>query len=72
MGRDACRYDLENAAVRDEAEITRLRKQFGGLHGVSSILNLGVVVCAVAHAWWLGRFLSLPSGALLTAKSFGL
>ncbi len=50
------RYKLEAepAAVRDEAAIAKLRKQFGAWHGASSLLNLVALVAAVAHGVWLG------------------
>ena len=53
------RYALENAKVRDEGKITALRKQFGKWHGISSLLNLVVLVCAVGHAYFLGGRLLL-------------
>ena len=51
------RYQLENAAVRDEDAIRVLKKKFGKFHGISSLLNLIVLVCAVGHAWYLGGHL---------------
>jgi prepilin signal peptidase PulO-like enzyme (type II secretory pathway) len=53
------RYELENqgAAVRDEAQIKELAKQFGKWHGISSLLNLIVLICAVGHAYYLGGLL---------------
>lgn len=76
------RYQLENAAVRDEGRmmvikkildnkynnidaisncnadaIRVLKKKFGKFHGISSLLNLIVLVCAVGHAWYLGGHL---------------
>ena len=59
------RYALENApvgATRDEARISALRKEFGKLHGISSMLNLVALVAAVAHGAWLASHLSLPMG----------
>lgn len=54
------RYELENApGARDETAIKALSKQFGKFHGISSLLNLIVVVCAVGHAYYLGGQLSL-------------
>lgn len=47
------RYALENAAERDEARITALKKTFGKWHGISSLLNLVNLVCAVGHAFFL-------------------
>lgn len=47
------RYKLENSPNRDAAEIKRLYKQFGKLHGLSSTLNLGSLVAAFVHGWWL-------------------
>lgn len=50
------RYELENAkdTPRDENAIKSLAKRFGKLHGISSLLNLVVLVCAVGHAYYLG------------------
>ena len=54
------RYDLENAeGPRDEAAIKALTKKFGAFHGISSLLNLAVLVCAVGHAYYLGAFLHI-------------
>ena len=50
------RYALENepASERDEARISALKKTFGKWHGISSLLNLVNLVCAVGHAFYLG------------------
>lgn len=53
------RYALENAEVRDEEKISALRKTFGKWHGISSLLNLINLVCAVGHAFYLGGLLVL-------------
>ena len=54
------RYALENALEeRDEGAIKALAKQFGKWHGISSLLNLAVLVCAVGHAYYLGGRLAL-------------
>ncbi|PRW60938.1 Transmembrane 205 [Chlorella sorokiniana] len=53
------RYDLENAAERDEGTIKALAKQFGKWHGISSLINLATLVVAVGHGYWLaGRLLA--------------
>jgi len=54
------RYKMENeaAAVRDDAQIKVLAKQFGKWHGISSSLNLIVLICAVGHAYYLGGLLA--------------
>eukprot|EP00889_Picochlorum_renovo_P005416 jgi/Picre1/32446/NNA_007792.t1 len=53
------RYALENAeGERDEGRIAALKKTFGKWHGISSLLNLVVLVCAVGHAYYLGGQLS--------------
>lgn len=57
------RYDLENAAERDEDKIKALAKQFGKWHGISSLINLGTLVAAVGHGYWLAG--CLLSGGLL-------
>ena len=49
------RYELENATgVREDDKIKALAKQFGKWHGISSLLNLIVLICAVGHAYYLG------------------
>lgn len=49
------RYDLENATgPRDEAAIKKLKGKFGMWHGISSLGNLIVLVCAIGHAYFLG------------------
>ena len=53
------RYALENApGARDDAGIKALYKQFGKWHGISSLMNLGNLVCAVGHAYYLGALLA--------------
>jgi hypothetical protein len=62
------RYELEGmgAAGRDEARVAALRKEFGKLHGLSSMLNLVAVVTAIAHGAWLAGGASLaPVGEVL-------
>lgn len=50
------RYALENQeGQRDEEKIRTLKKQFGKWHGISSLLNLVNLVCAVGHAWFLAH-----------------
>ncbi|KAI3423407.1 hypothetical protein D9Q98_010624 [Chlorella vulgaris] len=56
------RYALENAPTRDEASIKALAKQFGKWHGISSLINLGTLITAIGHGWWLA---SLMPGLLL-------
>lgn len=53
------RYDLENAPVRDEESIKKLYKQFGMLHGISSLVNLVGMAGAVAHGVWLAGRMAL-------------
>lgn len=53
------RYDLENASgPRDEDAIKKLKAKFGMWHGISSLGNLAVLVCAVGHAFFLGTQLT--------------
>lgn len=60
------RYALENAPTRDEAQVTALKKEFGKLHGLSSLLNLASLVVAVNHGVWLASGASLaPVGEVL-------
>ncbi|KAL4427167.1 hypothetical protein ABPG77_001171 [Micractinium sp. CCAP 211/92] len=52
------RYALESAeGARDEGAIKAMAKQFGKWHGLSSLLNLAVLVVAVGHGWWLASSL---------------
>ncbi|CAG9464843.1 unnamed protein product [Pedinophyceae sp. YPF-701] len=53
------RYELENAGQTDGTEYKALRKQFGPLHGMSSLFNLGAFAGCVAHAWTLAAKLAL-------------
>lgn len=42
----------QSAAVR-AGKIKALAKQFGKWHGISSLINLGTLVAAVGHGYWL-------------------
>lgn len=54
------RYGLENTeGARDEDAIKKLYKKFSMFHGVSSLLNLVVLVCAVGHSFYLANHLAL-------------
>jgi hypothetical protein len=35
------------------AAIKTLAKQFGKWHGISSLINLGTLIAAIGHGWWL-------------------
>jgi len=48
------RYELENAGKQESDEYKEAAKRFGPLHGMSSLANLGALIGAVAHSWWLG------------------
>ncbi len=37
-----------------QARISALKKTFGKWHGISSLLNLVNLICAVGHAFYLG------------------
>jgi len=53
------RYELENSTgPRDEKAIKALSKQFGKWHGISSLLNLIVLICAVGHAYYIGSHIN--------------
>jgi hypothetical protein len=47
------RYELENAPQRDNDAIKKLYKTFSKWHGISSMINLVVLVAAVTHGWWI-------------------
>ena len=52
------RYELENAGKAETEEYKQAAKKFGPLHGLSSLANLGALMAAMGHSWWLGgRFL---------------
>ncbi|KAG1679519.1 hypothetical protein FOA52_011120 [Chlamydomonas sp. UWO 241] len=56
------RYDLENLPEKTDeikANIQSLYKQFGKFHGISSLINLIILVCAFSHGWFLGSRLAL-------------
>ncbi|KAM0752018.1 hypothetical protein T439DRAFT_324110 [Meredithblackwellia eburnea MCA 4105] len=43
----------------ESVESREVTKKFGIAHGVSSLLNLGVVVAGIVHTAWVGQFGSL-------------
>lgn len=43
------RYKLEDEGKRDTDEYKAAAKRFGPLHGLSSLVNLTTLLCAVAH-----------------------
>ena len=47
------RYAMQEggAVVYDEGQAAALKKEFGLLHGLSSLLNLGCLCYALAHGW---------------------
>jgi len=50
------RYSLENEKSRSEEEssrLSKLKKEFGKFHGISSMMNLIALCGSVAHAFWL-------------------
>jgi len=54
------RYKLENQEKNEEqsgtgaeGEISKLKKEFGKLHGISSAINLVALCGSVSHAFWL-------------------
>lgn len=53
------RYALENGpdAAEKKDERAALTKEFGKLHGLSSLANLGNLAAALAHCVWLGTLL---------------
>jgi len=64
------RYALEAApaAGRDEGAISALKKEFGKLHGLSSLFNLAALVACVSHGVWLAGLVSLPAGGAALLK----
>ena len=42
------------ASLVRQARISALKKTFGKWHGISSLLNLVNLICAVGHAFYLG------------------
>lgn len=54
------RYALENSSgPKDKEKIKSLKSKFGAFHGVSSLLNLVVLVAIAAHGYWLSSQLAL-------------
>ena len=54
------RYALENASgPKDKEKIKSLKGKFGAFHGLSSLLNLVVLVAICAHGYWLSSHLAL-------------
>jgi hypothetical protein len=54
------RYKMENLQAADkkeepgtDGEISKLKKEFGKLHGISSAINLVALCGSVSHAFWL-------------------
>ncbi|KAI9337022.1 hypothetical protein DFJ73DRAFT_849593 [Zopfochytrium polystomum] len=46
------RHRLEKAG---EPVPSAMNKQFGRLHGISSLLNLGLVLTCISHSLWVGK-----------------
>jgi hypothetical protein len=51
------RYDLENSNQQDSDEYKKLKKSFGKLHGISSLVNLIALCAATAHGFFLSAAL---------------
>ena len=52
------RYALENASgPKDKEKIKSLKGKFGAFHGVSSLLNLVVLIAIFSHGYWLSSHL---------------
>jgi hypothetical protein len=51
------RYDLENSNRQDSDEYKKLKKSFGKLHGISSLVNLIALCAATAHGFFLSAAL---------------
>jgi len=49
------RYRYENGEKDDKTneKVAQLRKSFGKLHGISSLMNLINLLAAIAHGFWL-------------------
>ena len=52
------RYNLEKAGGADKEKIKSLKAKFGAFHGLSSLLNLVVLVACASHGYWLSSSLS--------------
>ena len=52
------RYALENASgPKDKEKIKSLKGKFGAFHGLSSLLNLVVLIAIFSHGYWLSSHL---------------
>lgn len=53
------RYALENASgPKDKEKIKSLKGKFGAFHGISSLLNLIVLIAVAAHGYYLASQIS--------------
>lgn len=53
------RYELENApGPKDKEQIASLKKKFSTFHGISSLLNLVLLVAVISHGWWLSSLIT--------------
>ena len=52
------RFFVSSPVLSLAAAIKALYKKFGKWHGISSLMNLVVLVCAVGHAYYLGAHLA--------------
>jgi hypothetical protein len=53
------RFRLEAEGQQSSDEMKALRKNFGALHGLSSIFNFGALFCTVNHGMWLASKLAI-------------
>lgn len=53
------RYELEKTGGADKEKIKSLKAKFGAFHGLSSLLNLIVLVACASHGYWLSSLLAI-------------
>lgn len=52
------RYELEKKGGASKEQIKSLKSKFGAFHGLSSLLNLIVLVACASHGYWLSSQLA--------------
>ena len=56
LERDEANTTSDDKEPKVSAELKSLKTQFGYLHAVSSLLNLGVLISLVFHGLWIATY----------------